>query len=240
MATNCGTATWSMAKFGSGLMTVREEKSTRLPDRLPRNRPPLPLRRWQKPRTCLRDCCTSFIPGKSELMSIAYCSCKCSQASLSACTSEPDAMFRSMTLFSCTISDSFMVTSSSFVPCGGSMRTDGRTHTGGASTYCVTRCSGRAFTGSSPSSRQSSSGMAARSERTCSGVRSLLALCSICASSLCSDTAALYRSGTCANRLLSDVAWAPVPPLVVVPGAHSRDAPSSSSSSPAFAKSTDV
>lgn len=50
MATWRGTATWSIRKFGSGEMTVRPLKSTRLPLKLPRNRPCLPLRRWQKPR----------------------------------------------------------------------------------------------------------------------------------------------------------------------------------------------
>ena len=37
-----GTPTWSMRRFGSGVMTVRAEKSTRLPIRLPRMRPSLP------------------------------------------------------------------------------------------------------------------------------------------------------------------------------------------------------
>lgn len=42
--------TWSIRRFGSGEITVRPEKSTRFPDRLPRKRPCLPFRRWQKPR----------------------------------------------------------------------------------------------------------------------------------------------------------------------------------------------
>ena len=44
-------STWSTRRLGSGEMTVRPEKSTRLPLRLPRNRPCLPLSRWHKPRT---------------------------------------------------------------------------------------------------------------------------------------------------------------------------------------------
>jgi len=34
-----GTPTWSIRRFGSGVMTVRAEKSTRFPIRLPRIRP---------------------------------------------------------------------------------------------------------------------------------------------------------------------------------------------------------
>lgn len=41
--------TWCMARFGSGLMTVLPLKSTRLPLRLPRKRPCLPLSRCTKP-----------------------------------------------------------------------------------------------------------------------------------------------------------------------------------------------
>lgn len=37
--------TWSICRLGSAVMTVRPEKSTRLPIRLPRMRPSLPLRR---------------------------------------------------------------------------------------------------------------------------------------------------------------------------------------------------
>lgn len=40
-----GTPTWSICRLGSGVMTVRAEKSTRLPIRLPRTLPSFPLRR---------------------------------------------------------------------------------------------------------------------------------------------------------------------------------------------------
>ena len=40
-----GTPTSSIARLGSGVMTVRAEKSTRLPIRLPRTRPSFPLSR---------------------------------------------------------------------------------------------------------------------------------------------------------------------------------------------------
>ena len=41
-----GTPSSSMPMLGSPVMTVRAEKSTRLPIRLPRMRPSLPLSRW--------------------------------------------------------------------------------------------------------------------------------------------------------------------------------------------------
>ena len=40
-----GTPSSLMDKLGSGVMTERAEKSTRLPMRLPRTRPPLPFKR---------------------------------------------------------------------------------------------------------------------------------------------------------------------------------------------------
>lgn len=71
-------------------MTVRPEKSTRFPERLPRNRPCFPLRRWQNPRMGLWFChkasgqresegdearvkltAMGGIPGISELMYMA-------------------------------------------------------------------------------------------------------------------------------------------------------------------------
>ena len=48
-ATSFGTHTSSTRRLGSGEMTVRPLKSTRLPDRLPLNRPCLPFRRCTKP-----------------------------------------------------------------------------------------------------------------------------------------------------------------------------------------------
>ena len=47
MATSLGTPTSLMSRLGSGEMTVRAEKSTRLPERLLLNRPSLPFRRCE-------------------------------------------------------------------------------------------------------------------------------------------------------------------------------------------------
>jgi hypothetical protein len=38
-----GTPTWSIRRLGSGVMTVRAEKSTRLPIKFPRTRPSFPF-----------------------------------------------------------------------------------------------------------------------------------------------------------------------------------------------------
>ena len=49
--------TSSMRKLGSGEMTVLLEKSTLLPDRLPRKRPCLPFSLWQNPLVGFLGCC---------------------------------------------------------------------------------------------------------------------------------------------------------------------------------------
>ncbi len=46
IATALGTPTSLRERMGSGEMTVRAEKFTRLPDRSHRKRPSLPFRRW--------------------------------------------------------------------------------------------------------------------------------------------------------------------------------------------------
>ena len=52
-----GTPTWSMERLGSAVMTVRAEKSTRLPMRFPRMRPSLPA--VAKTQKNVGDTCTS-------------------------------------------------------------------------------------------------------------------------------------------------------------------------------------
>ena len=54
-----GTPTWSMDRLGSGVITEREEKSTRFPIRLPRTRPSLPLRRAARDFRGRPDFCTA-------------------------------------------------------------------------------------------------------------------------------------------------------------------------------------
>lgn len=66
-ASDRGTPTWSMLMRGSGVITVRALKSTRLPIRLPRMRPSLPLRRWLIDLMGLPlRCCACGQPRKGE------------------------------------------------------------------------------------------------------------------------------------------------------------------------------
>lgn len=55
-----------MRRFGSGPMTVRPEKSTRLPDKFPLNRPCFPFNLCTKPLVGLVP--GADIPGACELM----------------------------------------------------------------------------------------------------------------------------------------------------------------------------
>lgn len=72
-----GTQTWSMRTLGSGEMTVRPEKSTRLPDRLPRKRPCLPFSLCTNPRECVLLSCFwySRLRRASELIYFTHCTC---------------------------------------------------------------------------------------------------------------------------------------------------------------------
>jgi hypothetical protein len=73
-----GTTSSSMPIFGSGEMTVRPEKSTRLPLRLPRKRPCLPLSRWAKARIGRFSECHSgrTLGTLGPLMYMAHWSCR--------------------------------------------------------------------------------------------------------------------------------------------------------------------
>lgn len=74
--------TWSIRKFGSGEITVRPLKSTRLPLRLPRKRPCFPFKRWQNPRVNFFGCMLSGIPLSSLFMYRAHWSWRKSQSSM--------------------------------------------------------------------------------------------------------------------------------------------------------------
>jgi len=68
IATSCGTPTSFMSKLGSGEITVRAEKSTRLPDRLLLNRPSLPFSLWLSVFSALPlRCLAGGIPDASLL-----------------------------------------------------------------------------------------------------------------------------------------------------------------------------
>ncbi len=55
LATSNGTPTSPMSRLGSGLMTVRLEKSTLLPDREPLNLPSFPFSLWERVFSGLPD-----------------------------------------------------------------------------------------------------------------------------------------------------------------------------------------
>ncbi len=62
-----GTPTSLMLRFGSGEITVRAEKLTRLPDKLPLKRPSLPFKRWERVFKGLPDLCLAGGIPETEL-----------------------------------------------------------------------------------------------------------------------------------------------------------------------------
>mmetsp|Transcript_10924 Transcript_10924/g.28760 ORF Transcript_10924/g.28760 Transcript_10924/m.28760 type:complete len:229 (+) Transcript_10924:49-735(+) len=143
MQTLLGTPTWEMERFGSGEMTVRPEKSTRFPERLPRKRPVLPLRRWLIPRSGLAPVEDGGRPGRSELMYLAVSICRYSQFSMRRLMETPLLSASRMMEFTWKISVSFMVRSSSVEPTVGSRHTLGRMQSGGTGMYWRMSRSGR-------------------------------------------------------------------------------------------------
>ena len=80
-----GTPTSSMARLGSGVITVRAEKSTRLPIRLPRMRPSLPLSRCEMDLSGLPVRVVAGVcPGMRLSMKVArwYCARNATQRSV--------------------------------------------------------------------------------------------------------------------------------------------------------------
>lgn len=86
-----GTPTVSIGRFGSGVITVRAEKSTRLPIRLPRMRPSLPFNRCfidfnGRPPFCVA--CNSTLPAASASSIAEKCYCGVAKREL-VCTHFP-------------------------------------------------------------------------------------------------------------------------------------------------------
>ena len=67
LAIGIGTPTSLMLRFGSGEITVRAEKFTRLPERLPLNLPSFPFRRWERVFKGLPDLCLAGGIPETEL-----------------------------------------------------------------------------------------------------------------------------------------------------------------------------
>mmetsp|Transcript_13850 Transcript_13850/g.33183 ORF Transcript_13850/g.33183 Transcript_13850/m.33183 type:complete len:279 (-) Transcript_13850:980-1816(-) len=148
-----GTPTSSMRRLGSGEITVRPEKSTRLPLRLPRKRPCLPFRRCTKPRRGLPGPWYCRLrPGSSLLIYMAHWICRKSQFSIRLVMARPFSSPWRSTLFTSMIWMSFMVMSSSLDPATPSISTLGRMHTGGTGRCVRMSHSGRSATSSSSQS----------------------------------------------------------------------------------------
>ena len=111
-------------------MTVRAEKSTRLPDKLPRNRPCFPFSLWQRPRIGLVPIGRGR-PGISPLIYCATCVCKKSHSSMIVRVRGPFVRANSRATLTSMISCSFTVRSSSLEPPPTSIATEGRIGTGG-------------------------------------------------------------------------------------------------------------
>mmetsp|Transcript_11636 Transcript_11636/g.39766 ORF Transcript_11636/g.39766 Transcript_11636/m.39766 type:complete len:366 (-) Transcript_11636:99-1196(-) len=152
-----GTPTWSMARFGSGVMTVRAEKSTRLPMRLPRMRPCLPLRRSEMAFTGRPDLSVAWRGTRGELlvMRVAWWYWRIFANSATMCMGAERCSFSRSAAFALMMSASLCVRSSSLRP--EPEKTPGRTCGGGMGTTLTSSHSGRACTGSNPISRQWSS-----------------------------------------------------------------------------------
>mmetsp|Transcript_78392 Transcript_78392/g.189229 ORF Transcript_78392/g.189229 Transcript_78392/m.189229 type:complete len:227 (+) Transcript_78392:3013-3693(+) len=164
-----------MARLGSGVITVRAEKSTRLPIRLPRMRPSLPLSRCEidlsgRPVRVVAGSC----PGMRLSMNVA----RWYWSSLASCS----WMWLGAPFFSCSrsallarmMSMSLTVRSSSPRPPVPSIRIDGRTWGGGTGSTVRIIQSGRAYCGLNPSFVQSSSLMALTIRCARSAVSSIL------------------------------------------------------------------
>mmetsp|Transcript_524 Transcript_524/g.1445 ORF Transcript_524/g.1445 Transcript_524/m.1445 type:complete len:264 (-) Transcript_524:476-1267(-) len=152
-----GTPTCSIERLGSGVMTVRAEKSTRFPIRLPRTRPCFPFSRSEIALSGRPDLVVACRGTSGELLVISVAWWYCSRRANSAMMCE-GAPFCSLTLsivFALMMSASLCVMSSSDLP--PPAETPGRTCGGGMGSTLTSSHSGRQLVGSSPSSWQCAS-----------------------------------------------------------------------------------
>mmetsp|Transcript_45128 Transcript_45128/g.134766 ORF Transcript_45128/g.134766 Transcript_45128/m.134766 type:complete len:314 (+) Transcript_45128:3340-4281(+) len=157
-----GTPSSSMPMLGSPVMTVRAEKSTRLPMRLPRMRPSLDLSRWLIDLIGRPDfCMLGGWPGSvlSKYVVMWYCTSWLN--SLMMCCGAPDWSWRRSWLLARVISASLCVRSSSHRALE-SIITAGRTGGGGTGSTVRIIHEGRVNSVLKPSTRASSSEMRRR------------------------------------------------------------------------------
>ena len=149
-----GTPTWSMDRFGSAVMTVRALKSTRLPMRLPRMRPSLPLSRWRIVFSGLPPRCRSWTPSlalaslSKRALTLYWSSSSNWETTWFA---SPARQSDSSVLFALTMFTSWCVRSSSDRAFESLSWMDGRTWGGATGSTVMRSHSGRANLGSRPS-----------------------------------------------------------------------------------------
>ena len=194
IAMSRGTPTSQIARFGSGEMTVRPEKFTRFPERLPRKRPCLPFSRWHSPRAAfvlafaLFTRGSVFVRGSSELMYSPTLSCKLSHCSITVLNEIPRSMLFSISLLRATMSLSFTVRSSSLLPIADSICTDGRMHAGGTRRWVRIILLGVPWNGSKSSAMMSSVVIRVNKFSTRTGFRSS------CTLDMCGSSSLLHSS----------------------------------------------
>mmetsp|Transcript_65534 Transcript_65534/g.131836 ORF Transcript_65534/g.131836 Transcript_65534/m.131836 type:complete len:223 (-) Transcript_65534:699-1367(-) len=148
-----GTPTSSKLKMGSAVMTDRALKSTRLPMRLPRMRPSLPLMRCAMVLSKRPDRCVSWIPELPLSKKLATRACSKRSAASTMWLGSPRAMYPSRVRFTFTTLHSTSVKSSWLS--APSCKTVGRTWGGGTGRTLMTSQSGRTHLGSNPSTSAS-------------------------------------------------------------------------------------
>mmetsp|Transcript_34337 Transcript_34337/g.110271 ORF Transcript_34337/g.110271 Transcript_34337/m.110271 type:complete len:212 (+) Transcript_34337:916-1551(+) len=157
-----GTPTWSIDKFGSAVMTVRAEKSTRFPMRFPRRRPSLPFKRWRMVLRGLPERWVSCTPdlAPASLSKTAFTLyCKSSSNCWMTWGASPFFTYSPRVRFALTMETYWCVRSSSLLASPSASCTDGRTWGGGTGRTVTKSHSGRAWTASRPSILMASSEM---------------------------------------------------------------------------------
>lgn len=112
-AIDLGTPTWSIWRLGSGVMTVRAEKSTRFPIKFPRIRPSFPLRRALIAFNGFPDFCMALgMPGISLSTKVATWNCNILTFSDKTWAAAPAISLRASSLLDLMMSASLWVKSS--------------------------------------------------------------------------------------------------------------------------------
>ena len=105
--------TWLMLRFGSPVMTVRAEKSTRFPIKFPRTRPSLAFNLSEMDLRGRPDFCMALgTPGSVLSITVTTWNCNIFTSSSITCAAAPDCSLRRSCAFVFTMSHNLCVTSS--------------------------------------------------------------------------------------------------------------------------------